>query len=62
MYKIGDKLEVATTMLTMEIPWKTEIMTLTKIINSVNTYYCFNNDNYIQYPESRIIRKIEKEI
>jgi len=59
MYRIGDKLEVATMMLTAEIPWETKIMTLTNIINSVNTYYCFNNNINIQYPAGRIIRKVE---
>ena len=62
MYKIGDKLEVATVMLTMDIPWETKIMTLTNIIYSVNIYYCFDGNDNHQYPIGRIIRKIEEEI
>ncbi len=61
MYKIGDILEVATTMLTFEIPWKTEIMVVTNVYPlGRNTYYSFNGNDNVHYPESRIIRQIEE--
>jgi len=61
MYKIGDKLEVATKMLTMEIPLKTKAMTLTGIYGTTvgKLYYTFNGNDNIQYPPSRILRKVE---
>jgi hypothetical protein len=59
MYKIGDKLEVATKMLTMDIPYETKIMTVTAVYEQPwQTYYCFGGNNNIQYPSSRIIRKV----
>jgi hypothetical protein len=60
MYNIGDKLEVATRMLTIDIPYETKIMTLTKIYKTVaGIYYSFDNNEDIHYPVNRIIRKVE---
>ena len=60
-YKIGDKLEVATKMLTMEIPSETKVMTLTGIYGATvdRLYYTFNGNSYIHYPPNRILRKVE---
>jgi len=59
-YKIGDKLEVATRMLTHKIPYETKEMIVTGICDAgFQKYYNFNNDNMVSYPPSRIIRKVE---
>lgn len=65
MYSIGDKLEVATKMLTREIVLETKVMTVTEIyphngIDNKDFYmYSFDNNPYIHYPEKRILRKVE---
>lgn len=59
-YKIGDKLEVATKMLTMKIPLETKIMVVTKIIDAgFQKYYIFNHNDGVHYPPNRIIRKVD---
>lgn len=65
MYNIGDKLEVATKMLTHDIALETKVMTVTEIyqykgIDNKDLYmYSFNNNPHIHYPEKRILRKVE---
>jgi hypothetical protein len=66
MYKVGDKVEVMTTMYAPGIGI-TQTMEITKVYESNNPFekgakiyrYACNGNNYIHYGEGRIIRKVE---
>ncbi len=59
MYEVGEVVEVATVMLTFEIPWRTKVMTITKKYDIGTRFmYSCDNDDYVHYSESRILRRI----
>ncbi|MDF2800769.1 MAG: hypothetical protein K0S61_672 [Anaerocolumna sp.] len=60
MYKVGDRLEVKTRLLTWDIPIETKIMTVSRVIKKPwQTYYEFHGHKGVHYPESRIIKKVD---
>lgn len=68
MYKIGDKVEVVTKLLTMDIIMETKVMTITNVYpyrslfenNKICYRYSCDGNDYIHYPEKRIIRIINQ--